>query len=90
MCLIRRHKLFGMHGFSLLIRAEWGGFVPGCGFSSQTNSISVMANVRFRVRLVARKIAGKCGNLFFITFFFEITKFSRIKSSYQDTMQPEI
>ena len=31
------------------------------------------------------EIAGKYGNLFFITFFFEIAEFSGIKFSFRDT-----
>ena len=41
-----------MHDFSFSIRTEWGGFILGCGFYAHTNSLSVRANVRFRVRLV--------------------------------------
>ena len=72
-----------------------GSFILGCGFYAQTNSLSIRANVRFRVRLVdagtALRLLVNTVIFFFITFsFFEIAKFSRIKFSFRDTVQLEI
>ena len=65
-----------------------------CSCYAQTNSLSVRANVWFRVRLVdagtAVKTPGKYGNFSFCYLFYEFTEFSRIKFSFRDTVQPKI
>ena len=65
----------------------------GCSFYAQTNSLSVRANVRFRVRLVdagtaLRPLVNTVVFLYYL--FFEITEFSRIKFCFRDAVQLEI
>ena len=71
MRLIRRRQLSVMHGFSFSIRTEWVGFILRCRFYAETNSLSVRANVRFRMRLVDAGTALRplVNTVFFFSFF---------------------